>query len=226
MKKLLILIAMLAVAAPAFAASSDVNSGNLTANSCVDREMTYCQPAFGAAMNASSAFGAELSDDMPDAMAGDVFNQVGGWVLEWGGTWMNPTGVTINIYSGECPPNLAPAYSYFFAWGDLDTTYDPQSGYDAYYFEAMLPDVITIEAGMSVGFVAEIDWGQNAPYAGCCLSDPQGGCGSAYWAGDYWGYPRWYSAADYGYPYDLAYCLGYTVTATDETNFSAVKALY
>ncbi|MCB1164282.1 MAG: hypothetical protein R3C71_04615 [Candidatus Krumholzibacteriia bacterium] len=226
MKKLLVLLGIMALAVPAFGASSDISSGSIDSNSCVDRDMIYCQSPQGSAMNASSAFDAELSDDMPDGMAGQAFNVVGGWVLEWSGTWMNPTGVTINIYNGECPPDLAPAYSYYFAWGDMFTQYDPQGGFDTYYFEAMLPDVITIEAGMSVGFVAEISWGQNAPYVGCALGATTTGCGSAYWAGDYWGYPRWYSAAAYGYPYDLAYCLGYTVTAAEEATFSAVKSLY
>jgi len=227
MKMLLSIIAMLILAPAAMADSSaGVSDGSLISESSVDRDMFYCQSPFGTAMNGSSAFEAELADDIPTTLDGQLFNLVGGWCLQWGAAWQNPMGITINIYSGDCPPGMVADYSYYFAWADLYSVYDPQGGWDTYYFEALLPVSHTITAGMSIGFVAEVGWGQNAPYAGFAMSDPVMGCGSAYWAGDYWGYPRWYSAASYGYPYDVAYCLGTDGIPVGESTWSAVKALY
>ena len=227
MKRLLMFSLIMVFATAAF--SSEMFSGKGTGESdTINRDMFYCQPPIGMAFNASTAFDAELADDVPDALNGQTFNQVGFNVLEWGSTWMNPTGCYVNIYLGECPPTMNPDTSYYFLWADLAPVYQNLDGYDTYYCTATLPDTWTISEPMSIGFVVDNSWGQNAPYCGVATTNFDAWYGDcvAYWAGDYWGFPRWSSASAYGYNIDVGFCLGLIVTPAEESDWSTLKSLY
>jgi len=226
MKKLLTLIAIMALAVSANAwVSSHVHSGVIGDGN--DRDMFYCQtPHMESSANGQLAYLAECADDIPAEYAGQTFNQVGAYCLQWGGGEADPVGIYINIYEAACPPTMDPAASYFFPWGDLYTE-NVSGGYWVYYFEALLPDVWTVTDGMSIGFTVDLGHGENPPYGGFAWCETVSGCGDWYWAGDNWGLPRWTAFQDYGYgAFDLAFCIGNTTTPAAETHWTQVKSLY
>lgn len=226
MKTLLLLLAILALAASA--------SATETTNAVAPEAVTlpplqtefYCQPPheYLSTYNAESSFGSELADDLPDAFIGTEVNDVVFYVSEWGDYWIDPAGVYVNFYQGECPPELTAYLSYYFNWADIEKTvvYDSPGSFTCYRVQVYLPEVLTIEADMSIGFVVDCPWGTNPPYAGVVTTndyDVYGDCG-AYWDAEYWGYYRWMYSADYfGVDVDVAYCLSSTGTGGGEVTF-------
>jgi len=198
-----------------------------------DRDMFYCQDpsSWWFTANGSTPFGAEQADDIPDDLYGMSFNTIGFFVGEWASNWQDPVGVFVNIYNAECPPSQDPAYSYYYLWSELGAyiVYDDPGWMAVYACTAMLPDVFVVEYDMSLGFVVDLDWGQNAPYGGVVMTEDYDvyGCGQAYWDGTHWGAGRWTAIGDYfGFPTDIAYCIGIEMTATEAASWGTVKSLY
>lgn len=232
MKKVLTLLAILALGvSSALAASDSIDKGGYGATSDLGRAIFYSQPAttgpyYLYAGNASLAFAAEVADDIPTSLVGQAFNEVGCYIIEWGGPpWVTPNGLKISIYGGDCPPDQT-GTSYYFTWAQMTTVNQNDPSYWIYYAEAQLPAPVTIVSGMSIGFQVDHGTSQAAPYAGILMADIAYGCGSAYRDGANWGYPRWTSFASLGYNYDLAYSLGLEYTAIGTSTWSSVKALY
>ncbi len=236
MKKLIILMAMLAFATTAMAAGQMFLESDMAVNGSCDRDMFYCQngadggPYIIAAGNAQVFYQAELADDVPADLAGQSFNQVGAYVIQWGGGEHDPIGLWIHIYDEACPPGMVAVASYYFLWTDLVTTMMPE-GYWVYGFEALLPDVIAITANMSIGF--QVDMGatsEDPPWAGVLATDVIYGCDESYreFHSSTSDIPRWtaYSVSTGGAQRDIAYCLGLEGTATEDNSWSKVKALY
>ena len=73
------------------------------------RDVLYCQdpdPMFNA-IQSSSGYGTEVSDDIPIEMVGGGVDEVVLYVAEWGDdVWLDPDGIVINFYYSECPPEL------------------------------------------------------------------------------------------------------------------------
>ncbi len=89
-----------------------------------------------------------------------------------------------------------------------------------------LGGVYTLGSTSSVGGVVDQNWGQNPPYCGLVFCDAIAGC-EGYWAGDYWGFPRWSPfSAYFGYGLDLGYCLGSGPVPTQDSTWGKVKSLY
>ena len=226
MKKLLVLVAILLLAGTASAyVSSHVRSGEVGGEG--GRDMFYCQTPFAySAANAQLIFSAELADDIPDEYVGMSFNQVGTYVLQWGGGEHPPVGVYFNIYDAECPPAQDPIHSYYYTWDQLYTE-DVSGNYWCFYAEALLPDVITIVPAMSIGFVIDMGGTEDAPWAGIAQYDQIMGCGEFYWDAVNWGYERWIPFSTYsGYQEDLAYCIGNSTTAVEGSDWTQIKSLY
>jgi hypothetical protein len=161
--------------------------------------------------NASTGFGSESVDDIPDDFAGMEIVDVVFYMGQWGGYWVD-TGIYVNFYNSECAPGLTPDATYYFAWSDLTTelVYDDPGYFTAYRCKAYLPAPLMIAEDMSIGFQVDTDWGAVAPYAGVVTTDDYttfGDC-ELHWDGTYWGYPRWTTATEYsGVDVDIAYCL-------------------
>lgn len=194
-------------------------------------EAFYCQqPHSGwSAMNASSPFNSEMADDIPADLAGNDITQVTFYVAIWGGNWQDPQSFTVNFYDGACPPAMNPTVSYTVPWNEIDATFVYQGSWYVKEIVVTLPDAVTITENMSIGGLSNHGWGQNAPYVGLCLTDDYVyfGCGGGYWAGDYWGLPRWSPFSSYwGFQVDMAYCLSGEATATENTSWGHVKSLY
>jgi hypothetical protein len=214
MKTLLLFLAVLAVAAFAYAADPD--------HAVAPEQVTvpplgaefYCQPphVYLQTYNASTAFGSEVADDIPDDFYCTDINDVVFYVSEWGGYWTDPAGVYINFYDAECPPSQDPYKSFYFEWAGLEReiVYDSPGSFTCYRVQVYLPELVHIEYDMSIGFMVDTPWGQTTPYCGVVVTDDAvtfGDCGS-YWDATYWGYPRWTYGADYfGVDRDVAYCL-------------------
>jgi hypothetical protein len=184
---------------------------------CASRDAFYCQPPIWASANASSGYGSEMADDIPDALAGQGFNVVTLYVSEWLAPWADPQGLAVNIYDGACPPPLTPYRHYEFGWNELEPEqayYQP--GYmTVYMVTASLPETFTITTQMSVGGYVINDWGDVAPYCGFCLTefDAGYGCDELFWDDPLNGVIRWTRFYDaYGYHADLAYCLSEELT--------------
>jgi hypothetical protein len=174
----------------------------------------YCQPPhiYLWTANASTAYGSECVDDIPDDFVGMNIVDIVFYVGQWGGFWTDPSGVYVNVYLSECVPGLTPDAVYYFSWGDLELEliYDDPGNFTAYRCKGYFPDPIAIVEAMSLGFQVDTDWGQNAPYAGVILTDDYtvfGDC-EAHWDGTFWGVPRWTALSAYfGVSADVAYCL-------------------
>ncbi len=214
MKTLLVAFAVLLVAGWAYAQSPVQTSlGEVVEVPTLDYEF-YCQaPHVNLwTVNASSAFYSEVADDIPDEFVGMTIVDVVFYVAQWGGYWINPSGVTVNFYTAECPPGQTPASSEYFVWDDLtlELIYDAPGSFTCYRCKGYLLTPVAIEADMSIGFQADCDWGQVAPYCGVGMTDYDvtfGDC-EAYWDGSNWGVPRWTAISSYfGYAGDVAYCL-------------------
>jgi len=217
MKILLLSLAILALAASAYATE--------TTHAVAPEQVTmpplqsefYCQPPheYLQTYNAETPFDSEVADDIPDGFIGTDVNDVVFYVSQWGGFWIDPAGVYVNFYEGECPPPVEVGLSYYFGWADIEkvVVYDDPGVFTCYRVQVYLPEVVTIVADMSIGFVVDCPWGGVAPYAGVVMTndgDVYGDCGS-YWDAEYWGYARWTYGYDYfGVDRDIAYCLSST----------------
>jgi hypothetical protein len=214
MKILLLCLAVLALAVVAYAsgetdavAPEEVSVPPLMAE-------FYCQPPhiYLQTYNACTAFDSEVADDIPDDFVGVEINDVVFYVSEWGGAWVDPAGVYVNFYTGECPPALVADKSFFFAWADVEREiiYNDPGYFTCYRVQVYLPELVTITADMSLGLTVDNPWGQTTPYCGIVVTDDgitYGDCG-CYWSPEYWGYPRWTYGLDYfGVDRDVAYCL-------------------
>jgi hypothetical protein len=191
----------------------------------------YCQPpSTVGAIGASSAFQSEVADDVPRALAGMPFNQVRVWIAEWildhPSQWVNPTGVRVQIYNENCPPELSPAVSYTVPWAQITTTLW-FVGNSRVVYEAVvpLPEAVTIGLHTSIGFQVLNSWGQNQPWQGLEVCFDTFGC--ALWVDQPPDYPRWSQI----FPqYDLAYCLGMATTsvpaAVAPATWGSIKAAF
>ncbi len=202
------------------------------------REMLYCQPPTSGfyTKNASSGFGSEFADDIWDEYGGGQWfvDEVVVYVGEWGADWVDPSGVVMNLYAGNCPPELDAYQTYYFPWGDpayMDMIWvnDNPSSYDLEVTLYIDPP-FQIIAPMSIGFYVDNYWGEDPPYCGIDYTETGDiyGCGEGYLDHDYWGFPRWTTTGVAGgASTDLAYCLNGTgTTGTIESTWSLVKNLY
>ncbi len=192
------------------------------------RDAIYCQaPSSGwGAMNASEPFDAEMADDIPADLAGSGISGVTLYMAQWGGGHQGATSVDVNFYFSACPPGMTADLAYTVPWGDITVTNVYAGSWYVDQLDIPLPEGVTIVNPMSIGWQINNDWGQNPPYCGSTISDAVQGC-EGYWAGDYWGYPRWTAISSYyGTPYDMAYCLEGGAVATEETTWGSVKSLY
>ncbi len=222
MKTLLVLLAILGLAVCAHA----VEPTRAVAPEAVTVPLLaaefYCQPPneYLQTINASSAFDAEVADDIPDEFVGVEIDDVVFYVSEWGGSWIDPAGVEVRFYDAECPPQQVASMSFYFDWAGIEKEliYDSPGVFTSYRVRVYLPEAVTITADMSIGFVVDCPWGTAAPYAGVVMTEDDvifGDCG-AYWDAEYWGYPRWTRVIDYfGTDWDVAYCLSSEPTGGD-----------
>ena len=204
-----ILCVMLCVAVQSFAGSDRVFAPG-PVNLPASRYSWYCQNTAEDwnAFNASSSFFSEEADDIPAEFNGTTLTEVTFYVAEWGAGWVNPTSITVNFYNAACPPGQTADISIEVPYY-MCTASEVYAG-SWYVYSVIIPldRVVTIGPTTSIGGVVNQDWGLNAPYCGLVFSDPVQGC-EGYWAGDYWGYPRWSPFSSYlGMERDLAYCLG------------------
>ncbi|MFH1866328.1 MAG: hypothetical protein ABIK85_10630 [Candidatus Eisenbacteria bacterium] len=199
------------------------------------RDVIYCQPpSFSLAVNASTAYGSEIADDIPDSLIGRSIGEVTLYVTEWGyAEWVEPLGLVIRFYDGACPPPLEPAVTYNLPWNELMTSLEVMTPPTriVYSATAALPYPITVTPGMSLGAYVVTDWPQQ-PYAGLTLTEPGEyyGCGESYWDYAAHGAPRWtpLSSAT-GIEADLAYCLaeaGTGIQVEEATSWGRVKSLF
>jgi hypothetical protein len=176
------------------------------------RDAIYCQTTSTDwnALNASSGFNSELVDDIPDAYAGFPVSDVTFYVAEWSGGWTPFTSMTVNFYDASCPPNQTADFSFEVPYWMCTVEQVYAGDWFVYSVLVPLPTAITIETMTSIGGVVNQDWGQSQPFCGLVICDAVADCGG-YWAGDFWGYPRWSPVSSLmGYDVDIAYCLGYT----------------
>jgi len=193
----------------------------------------YCQPpSFDYAVNASTAFESEVADDVPDSLTGRAIGEVTLYVTEWGSDeWVEPAGVVIRFYDGECPPPLKATVVYSFAWNELTTSLEHMNPpvKIVYAVTAALPTPVTITADMSLGAYVVTDWPLQ-PYAGLTLTQPDDlhGCGELYWDDATHGAPRWTQLSSVtGIAADLAYCLAEEGTGIqDEISWGRMKNLF
>jgi len=154
------------------------------------------------------------------------------YVTEWGSDeWVEPAGVVIRFYDGECPPALEAAVVCSFAWNGLMTSLEHMNPpmKIVYAVTAALPAPVTITAGMSLGTYVVTDWPLQ-PYAGLTLTQPDDlhGCGELYWDDATHGAPRWTPlSAVTGIAADLAYCLAEEGTGLrNEMSWGRMKSLF
>ena len=225
-----------AVTAPAAGTLFDVRAPASTSThppAVLRRGDFYCQPpSFDYAVNASTAFASEVADDLPDSLAGRTIGEVTLYITEWGSSeWVEPVGVVISFYDGECPPPLEAAVVCSFAWSGLATNLvhmNPPMKI-VYVARAALPTPVTIAMGMSLGAYVVTDWPMQ-PYAGLTLTQPDDlhGCGELYWDDATHGAPRWTPLSTVtGIAADLAYCLAEEGTGLqNEISWGRMKNLF
>jgi len=184
------------------------------------RDNFYCQePEYAMVYQMSSGFDAEIADDIPAELAGQVIGELTLWVGEWDAPWQDPLGVQVNFYHEACPPTLEPAISFTIPWAawTTDLVYDGIA--QVHRSTAPLPEPVTITEGMSLGVTALIDWGTASPFTGFCATPMHVSYGAcvAYLDATNWGYDRW-TAIDFytTIAQDLAFCLGGVVTGAPE----------
>lgn len=229
MKIAAIVLTLLAVAVSAQAFDpAFVNGPDTGIQPPAVREAFYCQPASSGwgAWNASIGFNSEEADDIPASLAGQNVTEVTFYVAEWGGGWTNPQSMIVNFYNSACPPGYNYDQHFDIPWSQCTATQVYAGSW--YVYEVLIPlgTTVTLGTPMSIGGVVGQNWGQNGPYCGLVFTDTFQGC-EMYWAGDYWGYPRWspYSAY-FGYQGDMAYCLGAGYVPTENTTWGRVRSLY
>jgi hypothetical protein len=193
-----------------------------------DRTLIHCQDPTDiySTTNASTGFGSECVDDIPAELDGMYVGQIVVYIGEWGGSgWVDPSGIIVNLYNEDCPPNLDPYDTLYFNWDDpaqveYEFVNDTGTSFDL-RVTLFLGNMLYIQAPMSIGFVVDNNWGEEPPFCGVDYSPNVHGCGIGYYDHDYWGEPRWTEA------YDVAYCLDDEgVVAVKNSTWSSVKQLY
>ena len=211
-----LLLSLLLLPAVALAGVPLHSSGESAPSSVFTRDAFYCQnPDFAMIYNMSSGFDAEIADDIPAEWAGETVTSVTLWIGQWysmgGPQWTDPVGVRLNLYGESCPPSMDPFRTIEVAWADLDKTHVYGSGgSDVYEVHILLNPPLVLEAGMSLGTTALIDWGHDEPFTGIVATPTYVSYGAcpAYLDASWWGYDRWTSIDFFTQiPQDVAYCL-------------------
>lgn len=203
----------------------------------LQRDEFYCQDpdTLLTTVNASTGFGSELVDDVPDEWVGHSIYDIVIYVGMWGGAWLDPVGIIVNFYDWECPPETLYVYTQYHVWGgdlmDVELVYEDPGYYTVYRVTLWKCPPIPITERMSIGFVVDNGWGEAPPYCGLVTTSVNDiyGCGELYWDATYWGYWRWITLSYYvGDPYDLAYCLSENQgpSAVETTTWGSIKDLY
>lgn len=222
-----IVLMLLSIAVSAYADSAYVH-GDGVMNLPEQRDAIYCQTTSSSwnALNASTGFNSEMADDIPASYVGTEVNEVTFYAAEWAGGWNPFTSMKVNFYNASCPPNMTADFAFDVAYGDCTVQQVYAGGWFVYSIFVPLPQSVTIGTTTSIGGIVNQNWGQNPPYCGLVICDTVAGCGG-YWAGDYWGYPRWTALGSYlGYPVDVAYCIGGGATPTEDSSWGRVKSMF
>ena len=195
------------------------------------RDAFYSQvpSVYWGANNASTGFDSELADDIPAGFAGMEITAVTLFHAQWSGGYTAPDALIINFYDAACPPTMDPATTFVIPWGELETEMVYEDAWFVNACTATLPEAVTITETMSIGGVIDNPWGDVAPYNGLCFTDDYvvAGCGEAYWAGEFWGFPRWSPLSAYsGVELDLAYTLISEPVSNETSTWGALKSLY
>jgi hypothetical protein len=221
-------------------ASDQVMLDNPVEVPSIDRDCIYDQGPINGywwTINASTPFGSEAADDIPNDLYCHEVGAVTFIGLEWAAYsgWQDPAGVIVTLYNGQCPPAQT-GDEYYFDWmgPDMDAVLIYEDyGYSMFGYEitCYFCPPFHIDEGMSLGFALDLTWGQNSPYGGTTMTefDYVYGCGMAYWDGENWGVPRWTRVGDYfGYNADIVYslCEGVGPSATESSTWGSVKGLY
>jgi len=189
-------------------------------------------------LNASTAFGSELCDDVPGDLYPLSIYGVMFYAGEWAGYWRDPAGFYLNFYFSCCPPGTSPDLSYYFAWDNAFMTrqlyYSSPGWFESWEVTQMLMDPPCLwfpEPCVSIGIILDTTWGTSAPYGGVAATDYYTvyGCGQAYWCFEYYGVYRWVTVGSYfGVSADMAYGLigTHEPSAAQPTTWGAVKSLY
>ena len=163
----------------------------------IDQDVLWCQNphVYWWTANASTPFGSELADDIPGELGCVWLYAVALIALEWGGNWIDPEGVILNLYEGGCPPAMDPFWSTYYPWAMTNPVmiFSSPGWMEAYQITMVLDPPIQVGPVTSLGGQLDLYWGQNPPYGGCTLTNEYDvyGCGECYWDGTYWGAPRW-----------------------------------
>ncbi|MCP4088463.1 MAG: hypothetical protein GY746_01530 [Gammaproteobacteria bacterium] len=192
--------------------------------------VSYCQPLnpYFSVHNASTGFSSEVADDIPAELTGQIIYEVSIYVGEFYG-WIDPSGVVLNFYNDECPPNLDPDQTFYFAWDDIEKELVYNSSWRVYLVTLILPEPVLILDQMSMGAYMDNDWGEAEPLCGVGVTDYDDtyGCGESYIDAEYWGYIRWTGSGELvGTYFDLAYCLSTGPAANEDKSWGSLKAMF
>ena len=233
MRALILFCAAMFVAGAAYAVTDATPDAVYTpTNLTTLPQAFYCQQPHTTwlAFNASSPYDSELADDIPDEYVGYSISHVTVYHAQWAGGYTPPDDIIINFYNAECPPSMDPDMTYTVPYDQCETEMVYQVDWFVNAITVPIDPCVYISSPMSVGGLVTVGWGQNPPYNGLCLTDEYNvvGCGEAYWAGAFWGMPRWTICSAYwGAPLDLAYCLHEEGgTPTQSSTWGRVKSLY
>lgn len=195
-----------------------------------DRAAFYSQlpSAEYMAHNASSAFGSEIADNIPDGFSGVEFTQITLFLVQWDGTeFVAPDGLTFTVYDEACPPGMEADMVFEIPWSELETELLSSGSTFVYACTATLPEAITITEAMSVGGYVNTPWETDAPFNGLAEAPLQESLDcAAYWDFALGGYDRWTPMVWYGYGVDLAYVLGSPTVASEPASWGTIKSLY
>jgi hypothetical protein len=232
MKAAALALGFLALAAPVLAVESSHYHSTIPLQLTEPRcSVFYCQHPSSAwmAVNASSGFFSEVVDDLPGEFQGGSLTGAVHYVAEWGAGWVNPQSFTWEVFNGDCPPEVNPVASFTVDWSQLDPVLLYTGGWTVYQITGYWYNHVYIGAHTTLGGFSNNNWGENAPYCGLVICDEVSGCGEGYWAGEYWGYPRWTPLSMViGYS-DVAYCaigFGSGVIPVNQTTWGRVRSLY
>jgi hypothetical protein len=191
---------------------------------------SYCQPLnpYFSVHQASTGYSSEVADDIPAELIGQSISEVSIYVGEFYG-WIDPSGVVLNFYNRECPPNLDPDQTIYFNWDDVEKELVYDSSWRVYFVTMILPEPVEILEQMSMGAYVDNNWGTDEPYCGVGITnyDIVHGCGESYIDAEDWGYIRWTGSGDIvGTYFDMAYCLSTGPTASKDSSWGSLKASF
>ena len=203
--------------------------------------VSYCQPPGYQqwwAGNAATYYDTEMADDIPDDLSGQLISRVTFYVSEWEcGPWWDPQGLVINFYDQACPPEQSPSLHYEIPWDQLEVEVVHDDGGPPFWYvrkaTATLPELVTIQPGMSIGGASVNDWsfGEHG-WLGLIMTanDDVSGCEFVMDCA-FVGVPRWTPGSEApwwnGIPHDLAYCLELSgPTSTPSPTWARIKGIY